>query len=235
VDFREDILQYGASKSVREAFSRSSAADPKLLSSHTVHGRSIGNWRKVLTPDEVARILDALGEESFTALGYETQLDEGAQYAGVPRTRLSAHGRLDEFSDRLDHYPQSVVEGLALDPPLSWLNGVFLAKQAITTLVSEGDNFILVDGNQLGLDERISGRRHIPFLERAGEYWGPPPDDRTAIAELERLRRSGAGQIVFAWPAFWWLDYYQGLRRHLETSYRCVRRDERLIAYDLRT
>jgi hypothetical protein len=51
---------------------------------------------------------------------------------------------------------------------------------------------------------------------------------------LERLRQSGAGFMIFAWPAFWWLDYYGGLHRHLRTAYRCILKNERAIIFDLR-
>ncbi len=52
-----------------------------------------------------------------------------------------------------------------------------------------------------------AGRRVRLFLERDGHYWGTPPDDETAIGELERVRRSGIRFVIFAWPAFWWLDH----------------------------
>ena len=53
---------------------------------------------------------------------------------------------------------------------------------------------------------RRVGRHAIPFLEHDGEYWGPPPDDEAAIAELERLRtEKGVAFIVFPWTASWWL------------------------------
>lgn len=90
-----------------------------------------------------------------------------------------------------------------------------------------GHTFILVDEDKWGAGEIIPGRRRIPFLERNGQYWGPPPDDNTAIRELERLRQSGATFIVFGWPAFWWLHYYFGLRDHLRTKFRCILENDR--------
>jgi hypothetical protein len=79
-----------------------------------------------------------------------------------------------------------------------------------------------------------AGRRARPFLERKGQYWGPPPDDETAIRELEQMREEGVTFAVFAWPAFWWLDYYSGLRRHLLSRFDCVVENDRLLAFDLR-
>jgi hypothetical protein len=43
----------------------------------------------------------------------------------------------------------------------------------------------------------------------------------------------GAGFIVVGSPAFWWLDYYAGLRQHLRSKGRCVVDDERLVMFDL--
>ena len=108
-----------------------------------------------------------------------------------------------------------------------------IAIHEIMSTIPEEESLILVDEEQIrsALD---SSRRAIPFLERDGQYGGPPPDDKTAIRELERLRETGAAFIVFAWPAFWWLDYYGGLHQHLRTEFRCVLQNDRLIAFDLR-
>ena len=62
---------------------------------------------------------------------------------------------------------------------------------------------------------------------------GTPPDDPTAIGELERLRRSVASFMVFAWPAFWWLESCTSLREHRRSKFRCVLENERLVAFDL--
>ena len=44
----------------------------------------------------------------------------------------------------------------------------------------------------------------------------------------------GATFLVVAWPAFWWLDFYVGLARHLRSRYRRVFGTERLVIFDLR-
>ncbi len=74
----------------------------------------------------------------------------------------------------------------------------------------------------------------IPFLQRGGEYWGQPADSEAAILELERLRQSGAFFFVFAWPVFWWLDYYTEFHRYLRDNFRCVLENDRLVVFDLR-
>lgn len=114
----------------------------------------------------------------------------------------------------------------------SWLHRLFRAAEEIATYVPLGSSFLMIDGNELDPDVG-SGRRRIPFLERDGAYWGAPEDDDTAISELERLRNAGANYAVVAWPAFWWLEHYAGLRDHLHSHYPCLLENERLIVYDL--
>jgi hypothetical protein len=94
------------------------------------------------------------------------------------------------------------------------------------------DPFVLVDEQEFG-HLLVRGRRPIPFLERDGEYWGRPLDAATGIRELERLRGAGARFIAFAWPAFWWLQHYEPLQRHLDATYPCVLKNERLVVFRL--
>lgn len=114
-----------------------------------------------------------------------------------------------------------------------WDRRIDLSAHEITNLIQSEDTFIYVDQETLG--DRISGLgSSLPFVERDGKYWGPPPDDETAIFELERLRQRGATLMVFLWPAFWWLDYYAAFRQHLVANFCCVLQNERLVAFDLK-
>ena len=129
--------------------------------------------------------------------------------------------------------------GVEVDPTTwtrdSWFHRIYAAMDEITAVVPPAESFILVDENHWGTAEIVRGRRRIPFLEHDGQYWGPPADDRTAIGELERLRQQGAGFIVFAWPAFWWLDHYSGLHQHLQARYRRILENDRLIIFNLQS
>lgn len=119
-----------------------------------------------------------------------------------------------------------------------WPERVSVAKQAIATLVPVGGRFILVD-DQTWADESgggglVDGRHAIPFLERDGVYWGLPENEAEAIWEVERLRAAGAGHIVFAWPAFWWLEKYCELDAYLRAAFPCLLSTDELIVFDLR-
>jgi hypothetical protein len=106
------------------------------------------------------------------------------------------------------------------------------AREEILQLVPEDQRFVLVDDE--ALRSTLPHARAIPFLEREGQYWGPPADDATAIRELERLRTEGAVIVVFVWTAFWWLTHYAEFARHLRSKYRCARNDETLVVFDVR-
>jgi hypothetical protein len=104
-------------------------------------------------------------------------------------------------------------------------------RRALVELVPFDEPFILVDEEQFR--PFLQHRRTIPFMEKDGGYWGPPPDDASAIRELERLRGEGARQIVFAWPSFWWLEHYAGFARYLRSNYQVLREDSLLVAFAL--
>jgi 2-polyprenyl-3-methyl-5-hydroxy-6-metoxy-1,4-benzoquinol methylase len=114
-----------------------------------------------------------------------------------------------------------------------WQNRILHSAHQIESILQSGEKFILVDENQFGSDF-LAGRQPVPFLERDGNYWGPPPDDATAIQEFERLRRTGAGFIVIGWPAFWWLDHYPEWHRHLRATFRLALENDNLVVFDLR-
>jgi hypothetical protein len=114
-----------------------------------------------------------------------------------------------------------------------WLYQIHLAAQEVAGSIPPGESFVLVDEDSWQIDVG-GGRRAIPFLEHGGHYWGAPPDDQTAIEELERLRQGGANFVVIGWPAFWWLEYYGGFHSHLRSKYRRVLENERLVVFELR-
>jgi glycosyltransferase involved in cell wall biosynthesis/SAM-dependent methyltransferase len=107
-------------------------------------------------------------------------------------------------------------------------------RDDLAALLPPGAVLILAD-EDCYRDQLTADRPVLPFLERDGQYWGAPPDDDTAIREVERLRASGASFLAFAWPAFWWLDYYAELHRHLRSTFRCVLENDHLVVFDLRS
>jgi hypothetical protein len=115
---------------------------------------------------------------------------------------------------------------------LKRLERLRLAVQELEAAIPLETTFILVDKEGSTTLVRRDPRLPVP-LESEGQYSGPPPNDETAIREVEQLRQAGARFLVIAWPAFWWLDCYSGLHQHLRSSFRCLLENERLVLFDL--
>ena len=161
------------------------------------------------------------GDNNYSGKPFDERLAELRRWSDVTLDALEAHcARL----------------GVAADPAAwrrrTWVYRVSAAAETIDGLVPEGTPFVLVDDGDWSMqaDER---RRPIPFLERDGVWWGRPPDDATAIAELDRLRRSGARYLVLGFPAFWWLDHYPAFAEHVNDAYEQLAADDELLIYDL--
>jgi len=111
---------------------------------------------------------------------------------------------------------------------------IVLSCQELTEVLPTSSKFLFVEWGVWGPGQIVAGCRQIPFLEKTGKYWGRPLDSVSAIQELERLRLEGASHIVFAWPAFWWLDYYAEFHSYLRAAFRCALQNDRLVVFDLR-
>jgi succinoglycan biosynthesis protein ExoV len=154
--------------------------------------------------------------------------------AAYPAPLLSAPGVLDSAVERLTGLLEDVklrrwdrcVEGsdrLRAEPDVlrevPWLHRMQQALEEVAAAIPRGATFIMVDEERWGGGQVLAGRNSLPFMEREGAYWGLPPASDIAVQELERLRAAGARYIVFMEPSFWWLEYYAGLRDHLEQRY----------------
>jgi len=93
-----------------------------------------------------------------------------------------------------------------------------LPPLARIAVVTDGRNGLL----------HLDGRPTWPLpRDKHGVYSGPyPVNDGEAIAQVESARSEGAQFLLLPRPAFWWLDYFDDLRRHLASSYRVAFRDE---------
>jgi hypothetical protein len=132
--------------------------------------------------------------------------------------------------------PVEATAWLHGNPAHAWMKRMTRAAEDLRQHVPAGATFILVDEDQLGRSggaDVIDGRRSLPFLEKQGQYWGRPADDATAEAELERMKREGASFLVFAWPAFWWLEHYAAFASHVRRQYRCRLTNARLRVFEL--
>jgi hypothetical protein len=200
------ISRFLNGRSLPRAFVRQIAAEVKVPP-------SVDRWRA--QPEHDTLLLSRLGAEALCRFGYLPD-ERAVMYESTSRYRVF----------------MEMLRERAREP--HWEDMVREAVAEIVRLVPADQTLILVDETKWGLGQDIAGRHIVPFTERNGRYWGPPAGDEAAVQEVERLRLDGAGFMIFGWPAFWWLDHYAALREHLSSSYRCVLRDKRLVAFDLR-
>jgi hypothetical protein len=92
-------------------------------------------------------------------------------------------------------------------------------RLAVGDAVPAGASVLVVSKGDEGL-LKLEGRRagHFPQTD-TGEYTGHhPADDAAAVAHLEALRSKGAQYLVLPATSVWWLEHYDGFRRHLEAT-----------------
>ena len=114
----------------------------------------------------------------------------------------------------------------------SWERMTRRTAETIAHATSPAARVAVVDKHDptiLGLSERSGW--HFPEHSLLPE--GYPSDSAQAIAHLDALRARGATHLVFPSAAYWWLDHYEGLRRHLDESCAVVVRDDDCVIYAL--
>jgi glycosyltransferase involved in cell wall biosynthesis len=174
------------------------------------------------------------------------------QSNGYNGTEESARARIAGDLKRYDHLSTSLalrleLLGWSVDPAV-WkkrnlaykrLDRLATAMEQIARIVPEGNTYILVedsDWNQGHLVGReiVEGRHALRPFGEDGSWTTAPPNETSAIREIERLLEIGATHAVFAWPGLWWLEQFAALERHLETRGTRVTRTGNFVAYDLR-
>jgi hypothetical protein len=86
--------------------------------------------------------------------------------------------------------------------------------EATVAVVSKGDEALTALGRRIG--------RHFPAGENGAWAGFHPRDSRHAIALLESERAAGVDHFALPQTGDWWLEFYDGLARHLATRHRLV-------------
>jgi hypothetical protein len=100
-----------------------------------------------------------------------------------------------------------------------------LPAHAAVLVVSRGDDRLLVPEDAAA---------HFPQGTSGGYAGFYPYDSEAAVTHLEELRADGAEYLLFPSTAYWWLDYYGGLTKHLLMTARVVHHDRHCLIFDLR-
>jgi hypothetical protein len=99
-----------------------------------------------------------------------------------------------------------------------------LPALAAVLVVSRGDDRLLVPADTAA---------HFPQATNGGYAGFHPRDSEAAVTHLEDLRAGRAEYLLFPSTAYWWLDYYGGLTKHLLTTARVVHHDRHCLIFDL--
>lgn len=145
------------------------------------------------------------------------QRERGRQAA--PSTGLEGGGPAPVAGDSMpaDGYRALVSRVRAI------VGGVVVPGSRIL-IVSKGDDDLLVPGYDAV---------HFPQGPAGGYAGHYPADSDAAITHLEHCRAAGADHLVLPSTAYWWLDYYDGLARHLLTCGRVLNHDEHCLVVQL--
>jgi SAM-dependent methyltransferase len=128
----------------------------------------------------------------------------------------------------------SLAPPVSPPPSIDWYVRLQQAVADIRLFVPENASLILINDNQWSLAEsELRPRQILPFLEHDGQYWGAPPDDATAIAELTRMQQTGATHVAIPWHCFWWLEHFTGFDGYLRHSCKCLLANDRVIIFQL--
>lgn len=117
----------------------------------------------------------------------------------------------------------------------SYVSMVERIRSVARATLPAGSNVLVVSkGDSRLLDLGGSEGWHFPQTED-GLYGGyHPANSKMAITHLEALRKKGARYLLIPKTGLWWLEYYEGLRHHLDTRYRpVVQNDDSCVIYSL--
>jgi hypothetical protein len=230
-------LRYGAGTK-RKVIQALMVGTPTVTTAAGAEGLGLRDRRQVLIADD---------PESF-ARGIEHLAQRPLLWARLARRGrahvLRLHGR-SAVEARFDRVLETVLSRPVLPAaravpdedvtrPPEYARLVARVRRAVESGVPPDARVLIAsrgDGGLLALEGRHGW--HFP-RDPDGRYAGHyPANSQAAIDHLEELRAQGATHLALPSTAFWWLDYYEGLREHLEGAYRAVLRDEDAIVYDL--
>ena len=114
-----------------------------------------------------------------------------------------------------------------------WFHKVESSMEEIRTLIPENSSVVLIDDDAWNMGQDIAGRKRLYLLEKNGQSWGIPVDDRSAINALEERRDQKAKFLLIVWSAFWWLQYFPAFRSYVQDHYPLILENDRLMIFSL--
>jgi len=165
---------------------------------------------------------------------FAEQMDAAAHLLASPRAGDPPYRRwLTERLLALHRKQSDAAHGHIPELYWNWKERLAMATEELDGVLPPAAAFALVDEDTWGWGSEFRGRRVWPFPERDGMFWGQPPTQENAVAELHRLRERGTGHIAFTWTTLWWLDHYSDMARELRTRGQCVLENSRVTVFKL--
>lgn len=231
-------LRYGAGTK-RKVIQSLMVGTPTVTTSVGGEGLGLQSGRHVLIADDPHSFATAIESLLLQEPVWRRLARYGRTHVLGLHGRASVEARFEEILESvLDRRARPAVpqppaaEGAAT--PSEYAKLVERIREAVEAEVPPGANVLVAtrgDEKLLGFERRQGW--HFP-RDCGGRYAGfNPADSEAAIAHLEQLRTEGATHFVLPETGFWWLGYYDGLHRYLETAFRRLRSDAHVIVYDL--
>ena len=162
------------------------------------------------------------GEANQYALGVESGISSSAEKRFLELKQDLAEANEALRNAAFELYPIA-NDGLARSKQAVYEELIARIRQVVRDALPAHATVLVVnkgDSDLLKLGGRIAW--HFP-RDEDGAYAGHHPNDSgAAIRHLEQLKEAGAEYLLLPRTAFWWLEFYQDFRRHLETHYSIV-------------
>jgi hypothetical protein len=234
-DFREAVRRYGPgvddtwpnAATSGNAYSRA-FLERVLPMPHVRTGTDIflsglaGAFGRFVTLGEPQSLYRVHGSNLSGTLSFEPMLELGCELFEAQSQALAAAYRRAGIE----------FDGSAW-PAHAWYPRIEASLRELDRLLEPGEAFVLVDEEQWGIEEEIGGHRPRRFPELDGEWGGLPEAESELIDELRRVSAEGLRVIVFAWPAFWWLEEYPEFAAYLGENSRGLVSTEHIRAFAL--
>ena len=236
-------LRYGAGTK-RKVIQALMAGTPTVMTSVGAEGLGLRDGREAVIADDPYAFAAGVERLVRRSLTWRRLARRGRSHVQRLHGRAIVESRFDHVLDivlervarpaveRPEGGSRPVRDDVARVPEYARL--VARVRDAIESELPEDAKVLVAtrgDEGFLSLEGRLGW--HFP-REDDGRYAGyHPADSESAIAHLEELREQGATHLALPRTAFWWLAFYEDLHRYLAATYRLVRSDEDVIAYDL--
>lgn len=231
-------LRYGAGTK-RKLIQSLMVGTPVVTTSVGAEGLGVRDRREVLIADDPYAFAAAIERLLRRSLAWRRLAFRGRRHVARLHGRATVEAGFDRMLEHVlarDARPavaQPLVDDGVVRAP-EYLQLVARVREVVESDVPAGGTVLVAtrgDDGLLGFEGRSGW--HFP-RDRDGRYAGYyPADSEAAIAHLEELRAQGATHFVLPETGFWWLAYYDEFQKHLDATYRRIRSDERMIAYEL--